>query len=150
MLIQIHTAAPPSPPRIIKGNVRPDWICMRVVSLDRTEKSSEPLHSKMNPTSCLFGSRFVWAQTAIFSPNRAPKMPEKQQLFFGLRLVSRIFQHPAIQTKIEQPFGGLFHQIKVCQPIGREDSIQTVIRTSRRLDSFLYEAAQNFEVFSKI
>jgi hypothetical protein len=28
--------------------------------------------------------------------------------------------------------------------------IQTVIRTSRRLDSFLYETAQNFEVFSKI
>ncbi len=28
--------------------------------------------------------------------------------------------------------------------------IQTVIRTSRRLDSFMYEAAQNFEVFSNI
>jgi hypothetical protein len=32
-------------------------------------------------------------------------------LFFGLRLVSRLFeenQQPAIQTKIEQPFGGFF------------------------------------------
>jgi hypothetical protein len=38
----------------------------------------------------------------------------------------------------------------VRQPIGRKDSIQTVILTSRRLDSFLYAAAQNFEVFSKI
>jgi hypothetical protein len=28
--------------------------------------------------------------------------------------------------------------------------VQTVIQTSRRLDSFLYEAAQNFEVFSNI
>jgi hypothetical protein len=61
--------------------------------------------------------------------------------------VGKEFQHPAIQTKIEQHFGGIVHQIKVCQPIGRQDSIQTVIRTSRRLDSFLHEAAQNFEVF---
>jgi hypothetical protein len=41
--------------------------------------------------------------------------------------VSKEFQHPAIQTKIEQ-------QIKMRQPIGRQDSMQTVIRTSRRLD----------------
>ncbi len=65
-----------------KGKVRPDWICMRVAPLDRPWKghqplyvfnflisllnryvkrlqSSEPLHTKMNPTSCLFGSWFV-------------------------------------------------------------------------------------------
>jgi HD-like signal output (HDOD) protein len=36
------------------------------------------------------------------------------------------------------------------QPIGRKDSIQTVILTSWRLDSVLYEVAQNFEVFSNI
>jgi hypothetical protein len=71
-------------------------------------------------------------------------------LFFGLRLVSKEFQHPAIQNKIEQHLGGLFHQIKVCQPVGRQDSMQTVMRTSRRLDSFLHEVAQNFEVFSHI
>jgi hypothetical protein len=57
--------------------------------------------------------------------------------------VSEEFQHPAIQTKIVQSFGGFFHQIK-----GRKDSLQTVILTSRRLD--LYEAAQNFEVVSNI
>jgi hypothetical protein len=50
---------------------------------------------------------------------------------------------------IEQHFGGFSHQMKVCKPIGRQDSMQTVIRTSRRLDSFLHVAAQNFEVFSK-
>jgi hypothetical protein len=38
----------------------------------------------------------------------------------------------------------------VQQPIVRKDSKQTVIPTSRRLDSFLYEAAQNFELFSNI
>jgi hypothetical protein len=70
--------------------------------------------------------------------------------FFGLQLVSKEFQHPAIQTKIEQHFSGFFHQIKVLQPIGRQDSMQTMIRTRRRLDSFLNEVAQNFKVFSNI
>jgi hypothetical protein len=75
-----------------------------------------------------------------------------QLLFSGGWLVSRIFeefQHPAIQTKIVQHFGGFFHHIKVCQPIGRKDSI-TACRKSRRLEEFLYEAAQNYEVFSNI
>ncbi len=52
---------------------------------------------------------------------------ESQQLFFGGQLLSRLFeefQHPAIKTKVVQHFGGFFHQIKVCQPIGRKDSIQ--------------------------
>jgi hypothetical protein len=77
-------------------------------------------------------------------------MQERHQLFFGLQLVRKEFQHPTIQTKTEQHFGGLFYQIKVRQLIGRQDSMQTVIRTSRRLDSFLHEVAQNFEVFSNI
>ncbi len=67
--------------------------------------------------------------------------------------MSRIFeeyQYPATQTKIVQPFGEFFQQIKMRQPIGIKDPIQTVIRTSRRLNSFVYEAAQNFEVFSNI
>jgi hypothetical protein len=59
-------------------------------------------------------------------------------------------QHSAFQINIEEHFGGFFHQIKVCQPIGRKDSMQTVIRISRRLDLFLHEAAQNFEIFSNI
>jgi hypothetical protein len=60
----------------------------------------------------------------------------------------RELQHPAIQTKIVFHFGGFFCQVR--QPIGRQDSMQTMIRTSRRLDLFLHEAAQNFEVFSNI
>ncbi len=76
-------------------------------------------------------------------------MRDRQQLFFELRLVSEEFQHPAIQTKIVKSFGGFLKKNKMRQPIGRKDSIQTVILTSRRLDSFLYEAAENFEVVSK-
>jgi hypothetical protein len=80
----------------------------------------------------------------------APNIPESQPLFFGGRLVSRIceeFQHPAIQTKIMQHFGRFFHQIKVCPPIEKIDFIETVCRRSRRLEAFLYEAAQDFKVF---
>jgi hypothetical protein len=53
-------------------------------------------------------------------------MQERHQLFFGFRLVSKEFEHPAIQTKIEQHFGGFFHKIKVRQPIGRQDSMETI------------------------
>ncbi len=73
----------------------------------------------MNPTSYLLGSRFACAQPWSFPPNCALKMQEIHQLFFGLRLVSKEFQHPAIQTKIEEHFGRFFHQIKVRQPIER-------------------------------
>jgi hypothetical protein len=59
-------------------------------------------------------------------------------------------QQSAIQTKIEQHFGGFFQQIKVRQPIGRKDSKQTMIPTSKRLDLFLYEAAQNSSQIFKI
>jgi hypothetical protein len=64
--------------------------------------------------------------------------------------VSEEKQQSAIQTKIEHHFGGFFHQIKGREPIGRKDSKQTVIPTSRRVDSVLYEAAQIFELFSYI
>jgi hypothetical protein len=77
-------------------------------------------------------------------------MRERHQLFFGLRLVSKELHHSAIQTKIERHFGGFFHQITVRQPIGRQDFMQPVIRTNRRLGSILHEAAQNFEVVSNI
>jgi hypothetical protein len=65
--------------------------------------------------------------------------------------VSKEFQHSAIQTKIEQHFGGFFQQIKVRMPIGRKDSEHPMIPTSSiTVDAFLYEAAQNFELFSSI
>jgi hypothetical protein len=75
-------------------------------------------------------------------------MRERHQLFFGLRLACKKFHHSATQTKIELHFGGFFRQKKVRQPVGRQDSMQTVNLTSRRLDSVLHEAAQNFELLS--
>ena len=77
-------------------------------------------------------------------------MRERHQLAFGLRLESEELHHSAIRTKKELDSGGFFHQVTVRQPIGRQDSMQTVIPTSRRLESFLNEVAQNFELLSNI
>jgi hypothetical protein len=77
-------------------------------------------------------------------------MRERHQLFFGLRLACKKFHQSATQTKIELHFGGFFHQMKVRQPIGKQDSMQSMNPTRRRLDSFLLEAAQNFELLSNI
>jgi hypothetical protein len=77
-------------------------------------------------------------------------MPERQQLYFGLRFAGKKFHHSVTRTNIKLHFGGFFHQRKVRQPIGSEDSMQTENRTSRRLDSYLHEAAQNFVLLSNI
>jgi hypothetical protein len=79
-----------------------------------------------------------------FSPNRSLKNAGTIHFIFG--------GQTAIQTKIVQRFGGIFHQIKVCQPIGRKNSIQTAFRRMRRFGGiFVFSlAAQNFKLFSKI
>jgi hypothetical protein len=61
--------------------------------------------------------------------------------------VSKEFQHP---KQNRAALWLILHQIKVGQPIGRQDFMQNMILTSRRLDSFFHEAAQNFEFFSNI
>jgi hypothetical protein len=114
-------------------------------------QSSEPLHAKrplilliVRFTDCMCSSRDLFRQTVLHKRGRDINC----SLDCGLH--AKKFQHSATQTKIEQHFGGFFHQMKVRQPIGRQDSMQTVNRTSRRLDSLLHEAAQNFELLSNI
>ncbi len=125
--------------KVPSGRIGSAWECYHWIGLEKW----------IQPPTCLeHGLRVLKPRS--FPPNCAPKMRERHLLFFGLRLVSKEFQHPAIRIKTEHHFSGFFHQTKVRQPIGRQDSMQTVIRTSRRLDSFLHEAAQNFEVFSNI
>jgi hypothetical protein len=90
------------------------------------------------------------AQAAIFFTELCSINAGETSIGLGLRLISKELHLSAIQTKIELHFGGFFHHMKVRQPIGRQDSMQTVIRTSRRLDSFLHEPAQNFELLLNI
>jgi hypothetical protein len=66
-----------------------------------------------------------------------PKMWESQQLFLGLRLVSKIFERKPTIRNPNQNIGALrriFSTNKSVKKIGRKDSQQTVIPTSRRLD----------------
>ncbi len=117
-------------------------------------KSSEPLNTKMHLILLLVWITFCMCTSSnLFRRTVLQKCGRGQQMLCGLWLVSRMFeenQQSAIQAKIEQHFGGSFQKIKVRQPIGRKDSKQTVIPTSRRMDSFLYEAALNFKLFSNI
>jgi hypothetical protein len=67
------------------------------------------------------------------------KNPAKVLLYFGLDCGMLEF------------FMSLLHiWSTVRQKRSRFEHIQTVIQTSRRLDSFLHEAAQNFELLSNI
>jgi hypothetical protein len=96
------------------------------------------MQKRIQPPACLDPGLHGLKQR-FFPPNYAPKMRERPQLFFGLWPMSKEFQHPALLTKIEQHFGWFFHQIKVRQPIGRQDSMQTVIHLALCL-SLLMEA----------
>jgi hypothetical protein len=117
-------------------------------------QSSEPLHTKIHLILLLLRPDGLYGyKPQSFPHNQPPKIRESQQLFYGGRLMSKIFeefQHHAIQTKIVQHFGVFFHQIKVRHPIRRKDSIQVVCRRMRRLEAFLYGSAQNFELNSKL
>jgi hypothetical protein len=60
----------------------------------------------------------------------------------GSQVKNSSFRNP------NQNRAALWRIFSVRQPIGKQGSMQTVNRTSRRLDSFLHEAAQNFELLS--
>jgi hypothetical protein len=108
----------------------------------RRLQSPAPLHAELNPILLL-----RCAQAAIFFAKPYSINAGEASIVLW---VAACIHHSAIQTKIERHFGGFFHHITVRQPIGRQDSMQPVIRTSRRLGSILLEAAQNFEVVSNI
>ncbi len=129
---------------VFKGTIRTDWIRMRVVPLDRPWKDINRykffifylwsylirvlrcfMQKWIQPPPCLCKSWFACAQTETFSAKPCSKNVGRHQLVFGLRLMSKEFQHPAIQTKIEQLFDIFFHQIKVLHSLGRQDSMQT-------------------------
>jgi hypothetical protein len=67
-------------------------------------QSSEPLHAKKNPTSCLFGSRF--AESPVFLLAGALSFDEKFRqsaalFLFGLRNVGVLNSRAVIQRTID-------------------------------------------------
>jgi hypothetical protein len=124
-------------------------------------QSPEPLHAELNPilllvriTVCMCSSRDLFRQTRFACAQAAIFFAKPYSLNAGEASidlwVAACIHHSAIQTKLERHSVGFFHQITVRQQIGRPDSMQPKIRTSRRLGSILHEAAQNFEVVSNI
>ncbi len=68
---------------------------------------------------------------------------------YHVMLSSGMKTHPSFIFLENFTHSALWQIFSVRQPIGRQDTMQT-IRISRRLDSFLHEAAQNFELLSNI
>ena len=110
-------------------------------------QSSEPLHAKRPPilllvrfTGCMSSSRDLFHQTVFHKCWRDINC----SLDFGSQVKNSSFRNP------NQNRAALWRIFSVRQPIGKQGSMQAVNRTSRRLDSFLHEAAQNFELLSNI
>ncbi len=148
----------------VNGTVGADWICMRVDCWTSTAigflffifdleylikvHSFEPLQAKLNPTSCLFGSRIACAQTMIFSAESWSKKTGETSVVLWITAHEQRIPTSRNPNQNRAALWWIFSSNKSVP--GRQDSMQTVIQTSRRLDSFLHEAAQNFEVFSYI
>jgi hypothetical protein len=91
----------------------------------------------------------MYTNRKSFPPNRSPKMQESQQLFFGLQLVRRIFEEPltSLNPNHKSAILWLIFSSNRSAPANRKKGFYTRIRTSRRLNSFSYEAAQTLESF---
>jgi hypothetical protein len=114
--------------------------------LVRVQICSELLHAKMNPTFCLFGSRFACAPNTIFSAEPCSKSAGETSVV--LWVTAREERNPTSRN-LNQNRAALWRIFSSNKslPAKRKTGL---IRTSRRLDSFLHEAVQNFEVFSNI
>jgi hypothetical protein len=67
--------------------------------------------------------------------------------WFGLQDVGILYSQAVIQRAIDVSPAFLEHSSR---KRSRFEHMQIVIQTSRRLDSFLHEAAQNFDLLSNI
>jgi hypothetical protein len=84
----------------------------------------------MNLTSYLFVSRFACAQTAFFSAKPCSKNAGETSIVLWITAREERIPTSRNPNQNRAEFGGFFHQLKVRQPIGRQDSMQTVIRTN--------------------
>jgi hypothetical protein len=113
------------------------------------EKSAKPLQTKI-PLILLFSpaNRFDGHKLQSFPPNRSPKIRKSQQLFFGLRFLSRLFeefQHPEIHIKIVQIFSS-----NISVPANMKKgfySIQAIIFGIQQLKSLrILNSLQKFKI----
>ncbi len=158
--------------RYIKGNVRPDWICMRVVPLDISLKGHQPLYflifyfwswifdksSKFWAASSKNESNLLLVRITVCIESCLPiswrtflwwKNPPKcisNLVWIAKWCNSLLTSHnPNNNWYLSRIFGARFsekdHGLSTCKPWTEQ---------AGGLEAFLHEAAQNFEVFSKI
>jgi hypothetical protein len=135
--------------KIIKGTDRPDWICMRMVHWIGLEED-------INRDIFLIILFHFWMFEKTSESWAASYKNESSLLFFQITFCvesslpigwrQRIKSAKVLLTR-RNPKNNCWLSY-ICG--ARFDPIQTAIRTSRRLEEFLCEAAQNFEVFSNI
>ncbi len=136
----------------VKGTVRPDQIGVRVKPLQKnvlaigqqplyviaflilTEFlnrviSSKPLYTKK---PLILGGRLVCARAVPFLDKAVPK--KMCESYTRVRRAVWLLTKGLAST----PFWRNFHQIKVCQPIGRKCTIQIVLPRTRGQDKILY------------
>ncbi len=96
-------------------------------------QSSEPLHAKMNPTSCLFGSRF--ARNAVFQLAGALSFDEKIRRSATLFCLGcGIMEFFTCEPQSKEQLMSLPHLWStVWRKRSRLEHMQTVNRTSRRI-----------------
>ncbi len=151
-----------------KGTLRPDWICMRVVPLDRPWNEHQPLHVFDFLISLLtiwkdlkILSRFIqkWIQPPACSDYGLYRILSSYWLahFYLVKKSAKVLHYSGTDCGMLEFFNIL---LTSCTPKtncwlsrifgDRFDTIQPVTQQVEGLYVFLYEAAQNFEVFSKI
>jgi hypothetical protein len=111
-------------------------------------QSSEPLHTTLNPTSCLYRILSSCWLVNFYLMKKSAKVLH----YFGLDCgMLEFFKYSTYEPESKEQ---LLTLPRFCSTVWWKRSrfvhIQTVIRKSRRFDSLLCEAAQNFEVFSNI
>jgi hypothetical protein len=113
-------------------------------------QSSEPLHAKMNPTSCLLGSRF--AQNPVFLVAGALQVDEKIRQsaalsWFGLRDVGILYSLEVVQRTIDVSPAFLEHGLLEKNAVGVQANL---IQTSRILINFCMKrlrTSNSFQIF---
>jgi hypothetical protein len=105
-------------------------------------------------SSCLFGSRFACAQPAIFFAK--PYSINAGETLNVLWIAARRYKIPSFRNP-NQNRGDLWRifSSNVSAPANRKTGFYAnrepnILQTSRRLDPFSHEAAQNFELLSNI
>jgi hypothetical protein len=99
----------------LEKDINPDRFLFFIFDLDYLIRvqGSEPLHAKMNPTSCFFGSRFACAQTAIFSHEPCSKHAGEKSIVLWITACEFLIPTSRIPNQNRASLWGIFSSNKI-------------------------------------